>query len=163
LAKAKKRIVAGWQYEIAKRAHRDAQLGSKHPPEWRTNSAMMMGNQNGKALKGYKQTPEHRANNSAAKKGTHPKQSPETRADHSAMLIAFNRSPEQRARVRARMMGNTFGSALNGRTRPPEVIAKSSAKLKGRKHTPEHNAKISAGLCAAYAKKDPSRRGILPG
>jgi hypothetical protein len=129
------RIIASWQYDVARRARRGVSPWNKGKSSW---------------SKGKKFSPEHCAKISASAKGKNKgrklKLSPEQRAKLSAALKGNTHNkgrkltPEQRAKLRA---------ANKDRKVSIETRAKLSAAFKGRKRatfTPEHRAKISAAL-----------------
>jgi hypothetical protein len=93
------------------------------------------------ALKGRKHSPEHRANNSASKKGR-PIWSIEARARMSITRTGRKLHPhsiETRAKISAAKMGHIHS---------PETRARMSAAHKGRKKSPEHLAAIAAAKAA---------------
>jgi hypothetical protein len=108
------KIVSSWQYEVARRAVRKAQLGKTHTAETRAKLSA--------AGRGRKQTAEARAANSAARRGK-----PLSPA-HRAAAAASRRTPEVRAKISASNMGRTV---------TPETRAKISAWQKGKPKGPQ--------------------------
>lgn len=107
-------IISSWRYDVARRAARDAQIGSKRPGLHSIESRARIG----ASLKGNK--------NKAGKK---QKQTP------AQFLARHSWTDDMRAEVAARMKGNNYGKVLKGRKRPDI-----SARLKDRKQTPEQIA-----------------------
>ena len=138
-------IIASWQYALARKAHRDANLGNaycrgfKHTTEMRAKvSASLIGNTRNV---GRKLSAEMRAAISASKRGQ--KHSPETRAKLSAAgKRVWAAHPEDREKLRARMVGNRFNT---GRMQSAEERAKLSAATKQMwAAAPELRAKVAA-------------------
>ncbi len=99
----RKIVISGWQYEVARRAAREAVkgnknlLGYKHTPEARAKMSA--------AVKQSLRNPEVRAKISAARKGNKNalghKHTPEHRAKNSAAQLGCNLAPWARAKLRA--------------------------------------------------------------
>ena len=134
------RLVAGWQYEIARSASRNAKIGIKRP----NASIWMKGNQNTKGRKLGPRLPltlEHRTKMSIALSGRkRPDVSVQMTGNKYSSspknlekLISRNKSLENRNKVSLAMKGNKYGCG-----------SKNSGPKKGYKQTPEHRAKISA-------------------
>ena len=87
-------------------------------------------------MTGKKQSPEHIANNAAARTGKkRGPQSPEAIAKTAAANTGQKRSPETRAKQSAAQTGKKWGP------RSPESKARISAAKTGKKQSPEHIAK----------------------
>lgn len=117
-----RKIISGWQYAVARRAHRDAMVGCPRSPETRAKlraafSTPQARAKQSAALKGRKHTPEHRAKNSAAHTGY--KHSAEAREKIRVALTGYKHSPEARAN-------------MSGRQLSPKTRAKIRAALTGR-------------------------------
>jgi hypothetical protein len=86
-------VIAKWRYPIAKRAHRDSQVGSTHTPEHTAKQAAK--------LRGVPKAPDHIAK--VAKALTGKRHSDEAKA---RMRVAQVKSPEQRAKIAKSLTGH---------------------------------------------------------
>jgi hypothetical protein len=136
------RIVAGWQYAIAKKASAEAATVRMRTANARDRMS--------KVHKGKKIAAEHRAALSKAFKGR--KKSEQHRAKIGAAHKGKPKSAEHRAKIAASATGMVpseaaranMAAAQTGRKHTPETLAKISAGNSGKIITPETRAKISA-------------------
>jgi hypothetical protein len=122
-----RRVISGWQYEVAKRARRDAIKGKKFSPEHVARLAATW-------------TEERKANHRAKTLG---------RKNSLAAIanIKASRTKEVRARISASLTGRKregFVPWNKGRKLGRKYRTKISATLKGRKQTAEHIANVNA-------------------
>lgn len=120
------RIVAGWQYAIAKKASAEAAAVRMRTADARAQLS--------KVHKGKQITTEHRAALTRAFKGH--KKSEQHRAKIAAALKGRAKSAEHRANIAASATGKAPSAAARANMAAAQI---------GRKHTPETLAKISAG------------------
>ena len=134
------RVVSGWQYEIAKKAQRNAQIGTIDSKETRHKKSI--------GIRAAFSSPEKRSQMSASAKAYC--ESPEVRAKKSQLSKEVNARPEVKAAKRAAMLGRKLSSETRAKmrkaqsNRSPETIQKISAALTGRSLSPEHVAKLRA-------------------
>jgi hypothetical protein len=139
----RERVVSGWQFAVARQAHRDSMLGRELTPSqklWLQEHARAIG----KATTGIPKTAEHCAAVSAAKTGK--VQSEKQLAHLARMRAAKNPVVSQETRLKISETGQ-------GRKRSPETIAKFSKAMTGQRRTDESRAKMRASRLKYVAQQ----------